>query len=140
MIGIKTPLMNTNGNLITLDNRTTSAGVSVGRAEKIVPRDEKLQEIKGIKGRDNKTLFNDIPKIKPMRINGNANRRPNNMEANISPISTISTVIGLESSISSVLCLVSQGAIIGVTDEAAKKSVKTISEARPSFNSRPFPA
>jgi hypothetical protein len=37
--------MNINGSLMVLESKTTSAGVSVGNAEKIIPKDEKLNAV-----------------------------------------------------------------------------------------------
>lgn len=43
-IGIKTPLMNKIGNLISVESIIALAGISVGGVEKIAARDEKQKE------------------------------------------------------------------------------------------------
>lgn len=140
VIGTRTPLTNINGSLIELDRRTASAGVSVGSAEKIMPRDENPKAVRRTTNTVNRILLGKTPKNRPTITGGIVNIRPNMVDARISPINIVVMVIGLESNISSVLCLVSQGAIIGVTDEAVKKSVRVISEASPSFNPKLLPA
>jgi hypothetical protein len=120
--------------------RITSAGVSEGKAEKTTPKAENPKDIRTIITIASSILLGIAPSIMPMMSENNANIKPKIVEAITSPISISLIVIGLVSSISIVLCLVSQGGIVGVTEDEVKNKVNAKREAIPSFAFKPLPA
>jgi hypothetical protein len=125
-IGIKTPLMNRRGNLTRVESIITLAGISVGGVDKIAARDEKQKEADKIPKRKIIGCSTVTPRTRPITSGTSEKRTPNRKDAKTSP--NIMAVIdtGLDTSLSRVLDLVSQGMTKGTTAVDVKKMVMTV--------------
>jgi len=120
--GINTPLTNTTGNFTSSASIITSEGVSVGRADRSIPIEEK-QKLPKIRPKRNGSGSTKLRfKIKAIIAIGIPERViPIVMEARISPNNISNTVNGIETNLSKVLVRVSMGAITGLIEVAVNQ-------------------
>lgn len=134
LAGIKTPLTNTTGNFINRASIMTSEGVSVGKADIKTPIAEKQKLARIIPRKSGRNSSRLSPRTAAIMEIGIAERTaPIVIEARISPISISVTDIGIETSLSSVLVLVSIGAITGLIEVAVNQMAIP---PRPEINDR----
>lgn len=123
-IGIKTPLMKIKGNLISVESIITLEGLSVGGAESKLPNVEKQNAERSIPKTKTMGWVSIVPKKTIPKNSGIAEKTtPKAKPAKISPKRMAGIEMGVEISRSNVFILVSQGTMIGATEEAVEKSV-----------------
>lgn len=123
-IGIKIPLTNIKGSLTRFESIITLEGLSVGGAESKLPKVEKQKADKKMPIAKVYGLVMLVPKMSVPISSGTAEITiPKVNPAKISPRRIDGIEIGADTNRSSVFILVSQGAMIGPTEDAVKKSV-----------------
>lgn len=98
-----------------------SEGLSAEGAEIKVPKAEKQKAAITVPSNKGKLIISIPNKIIPAKITKKAIKKPNSTEAKISPKIITQRKIGEDTSLSKVFIRVSQGAIVGVIAETAKK-------------------
>ncbi|MEF8726327.1 MAG: hypothetical protein V5A79_02790, partial [Candidatus Bipolaricaulota bacterium] len=117
LVGMKIPLTKIKGNLIKVDSIIISAVVSVGTADISTPIAEKQKLARIIPNTRVKKFKGTMPKIPATAKMETAEmEKARAIEPMISPKSISVTLIGLDTSLSRVFVLVSQGAITGLID------------------------
>lgn len=127
LTGMKIPLIKTRGKRTILENIIMLEGLSVAGAENKIPKQEKQNPERIIVPSRTAILFNPInkkgmAKTERVKVIATPKRKP----ARISPKRINSREIGQLTNLSRVCVLVSQGVIIGPTEEEVKKSARTI--------------
>ena len=123
-IGMNIPLMNINGNLTRLESIIMFDGLSVGGDESRLPRAEKQKADSTILTTKTRGLITLMPKVMiPIDSGMMEMTTPYRNPAKISPKIMTGTEAGVETRRSSVRIRVSQGATIGLAEDAVKKSV-----------------
>lgn len=124
LIGMKTPLMKTRGNLIMDEIIITPAGVSVGGYDdRSMLKDAKQNVARTTpKARTNKLTI-AIPSSRPTMIGNTDTKAPKMKEEKTSPRKIAHREIGAEMSRSRVFARASHGTIAGPTEVAVKKAV-----------------
>lgn len=121
--GMKIPLINIIGNLISVEIIIIFAGVSVGGVESKDPSAEKQNDASNIPAIIRWGKCIEIPPNIPTKSGTMEIIIPNKKEARISPVIIVEIDTGEETNLSRVLVLVSQGAISGTTAVEVKKRV-----------------
>lgn len=121
-MGMNTPLMNIRGNLIRVDNIIMFEGVSVGGADINEPRVEKQNADRTVPMIKYRLTIPSPSRTTPMMRIKDVMKRPNKKEAIMSPRRILHSATGVETSLSKVFILVSQGVIIGPMAEVVKNS------------------
>ncbi len=119
---MKTPLMKTSGNLTREESIITVAGVSEGGDDRRAPREEKQKEEIRVPSNIRGKLSIGAPIIMLTAMGIADTSRAKITEANTSPRIMVVTVMGAETSRSSVLMRVSHGATTGTTDVEVKNN------------------
>jgi len=135
-----TPLMNINGNLTRFENIITFDGLSVGGDDSKLPNAEKQKAAKRISIAKTNGLITLAPKANiPTNRETIEIAAPYKNPARMSPKMMAETEAGVEIKRSSVPIRVSQGATMGVAEDAVKKSVIPISPGRSIFSGISLP-
>jgi len=137
---MNTPLMNINGNLTTLDSIITFDGLSVGGDDSRLPNAEKQKADKTISIAKIDGLRTLAPRANIPTNNGTMEiTAPYKNPANMSPKMMAETEAGVEIKRSNVRIRVSQGATMGLAEDAVKKSVIPTSPGRSIFGGISLP-
>ena len=139
-IGMNTPLMNINGNLTRFESIITFDGLSVGGDESKLPNAEKQKAERtiSIAKMDGLTIL--APRANIPTNNGTMEiTAPYKKPAKMSPKMMAETEAGVEINRSNVRIRVSQGATIGLAEDAVKKSVIPTSPGRSIFDGISLP-
>ena len=106
-----------------VERTMTLDGISVGGDDKIIPKHAKQKDPK-INARIK--IAGDIkfkPRIKLIKIGNIEIKDPKNIDAQISPNSSVVSFMGLAKTLSKVFCIVSHGITIGPTELAVKRII-----------------
>jgi hypothetical protein len=122
LMGMKTPLIKINGNLITVANIIIEDGVSVGGTDSRMPKAAKQNEAKIVENPKTNGLTIFTPKNKQMMIMTVDIRSPKRKDASTSPRNIAHVETGAEANLSRVLPLVSNGITPGAIDVAVKNT------------------
>jgi len=127
LTGMKIPLIKTRGKRTILESIIMLEGLSVAGAESKIPKQEKQKPERMIVPSKIGIVFNPVDrkgmaKTERIKVIVTPKRKP----ARMSPKRINSREIGQLTNLSRVCVLVSQGVIIGPTEEEVKKSARTI--------------
>jgi len=139
-MGMNTPLMNINGNLTRFESIITFDGLSVGGDDSRLPKAEKQKAERKISivRMDGLTTFAPKANI-PTKSGTMEITAPYRNPAKMSPKIMAEIEAGVEIKRSSVRIRVSQGATIGLAEDAVKKSVIPTSPGRSMFGEISLP-
>ena len=117
------PLIKTTGNFTTEAIIFTVAGRLVGGIEKTLPREAKQRDANVIARLKTKTPDMVTPRKRPRMMGTNEMPIPKANDASTSPMMIVSSLIGQDINLSSVLDCASHGTTIGDIEVAVKKRI-----------------